>query len=129
MNNLKIFKFVLLWFHVYIVSFGHYVVCSSSIYGFWLPLWYLQTLLYCYNIFGYHLTRRISETMYTWNHSNTNSLCTMQNLINMLDKPKRKCIILYKHQIMPRKNLRESSYRNLLTQSKISQPSKSIALI
>ena len=27
------------------------VVCSSSIYGFWLPLWYLQTLLptkYCY---------------------------------------------------------------------------------
>ena len=28
-----------------IVSFGHCVVCSSSIYGFWLPLWYLQTLL------------------------------------------------------------------------------------
>ena len=27
-------------------SFGHYVVCSSSIYGFWLPLWYLQTLLW-----------------------------------------------------------------------------------
>jgi hypothetical protein len=26
-------------------SFGHSVVCSSSIYGFWLPLWYLQTLL------------------------------------------------------------------------------------
>jgi hypothetical protein len=25
--------------------FGHYVVCSTSIYGFWLPLWYLQTLL------------------------------------------------------------------------------------
>ena len=24
-------------------SFGHFVVCSSSIYGFWLPLWYLQT--------------------------------------------------------------------------------------
>ena len=24
-------------------SFGHYVVCPSSIYGFWLPLWYLQT--------------------------------------------------------------------------------------
>jgi predicted nucleic acid-binding Zn ribbon protein len=28
-----------------VVSFGHCVVCSSSIYGFWLPLWYLQTLL------------------------------------------------------------------------------------
>jgi hypothetical protein len=27
-------------------SFGHCVVCSSSIYGFLLPLWYLQTLLY-----------------------------------------------------------------------------------
>jgi hypothetical protein len=27
-------------------SFGHCVVCSSSIYGFWLPLWYLQTFLY-----------------------------------------------------------------------------------
>ena len=25
--------------------FGHCVVCSSSIYGFWLPFWYLQTLL------------------------------------------------------------------------------------
>ena len=27
--------------------FGHCVVCSS-IYGFWLPLWYLQTLLVNY---------------------------------------------------------------------------------
>jgi hypothetical protein len=26
-------------------SFDHCVVCSSAIYGFWLPLWYLQTLL------------------------------------------------------------------------------------
>ena len=26
-------------------SFGHCVVCSSSIYGFRLPLWYLQTLV------------------------------------------------------------------------------------
>jgi len=26
-------------------SFGHCDVCSSSIYGFWLPLWYLQSLL------------------------------------------------------------------------------------
>ena len=28
-------------------SFGYYVVYSSSMYGFWLPLWYLQTLLMC----------------------------------------------------------------------------------
>jgi hypothetical protein len=27
-------------------SSGYCVVCSSSIYGFWLPLWYLQTLLH-----------------------------------------------------------------------------------
>jgi len=26
-------------------SFSHCVFCSSSIYGFWLPFWYLQTLL------------------------------------------------------------------------------------
>jgi len=26
-------------------SFGHCVVCFSSIYGFWLTLWYFQTLL------------------------------------------------------------------------------------
>jgi hypothetical protein len=32
----------------YTISFGHCVVCSSSIYGFWLPLWYLQTLLNFY---------------------------------------------------------------------------------
>jgi hypothetical protein len=24
-------------------SFGHCIVCPSSIYSFWLPLWYLQT--------------------------------------------------------------------------------------
>jgi len=32
-------------------SFGHCVVCSSSIYGFWLPIWNLQTLLdhHCWN--------------------------------------------------------------------------------
>ena len=26
-------------------SFGHCVVCSSLIYGFWLPIWYLPSLL------------------------------------------------------------------------------------
>jgi hypothetical protein len=29
----------------YLFSFGHCVACSSSIYGFWLTLWYLQILL------------------------------------------------------------------------------------
>jgi len=32
---------------VCLFSFGHCVVCSSSIYGFWWTLWYLQTLLTC----------------------------------------------------------------------------------
>jgi hypothetical protein len=32
-------------------SFGHCVVSSSSIYGFWLPLWYLQTLLWTVTTF------------------------------------------------------------------------------
>ena len=32
-----------LWFCTF--SFGHCVVCSSSKYEFWLPLWYLQTIL------------------------------------------------------------------------------------
>jgi hypothetical protein len=29
-------------------SFDHCVVCAASIYGFWLPLWYLQTILTIY---------------------------------------------------------------------------------
>jgi hypothetical protein len=28
-----------------LVSFSHCVVCSSSIYGFWLPLWYLLVIV------------------------------------------------------------------------------------
>ena len=28
-----------------LVSFGHCVVCSSSMYGYWLPLWYLLSIL------------------------------------------------------------------------------------
>jgi hypothetical protein len=28
-----------------LVSFGHCVVCSSTIYGFWLPLWYLLVIV------------------------------------------------------------------------------------
>ena len=30
-----------------LVSFGHCIVCSSSIYWFWLPLWYLLTMALC----------------------------------------------------------------------------------
>jgi hypothetical protein len=31
-------------------SFGHCIVSSSTIYGFWLPLWYLQNLLILYKV-------------------------------------------------------------------------------
>ena len=33
-------------------SLGHCVVYSSSIYGFWFPLWYLQTLLSSDSVLG-----------------------------------------------------------------------------
>jgi hypothetical protein len=53
-------------------SFGHCVVCSSSIYGFWLLLWYLKNLLIkilpesslkfsCYSIF-------LSYSMWHWRY-------------------------------------------------------------
>jgi len=32
----------------YYISFGHCVICTCpSIYRFWLPFWYLQTLFPC----------------------------------------------------------------------------------
>jgi hypothetical protein len=39
--------FFLVWFFFSFCtfSFGHCVVCPSSSYGIWLPLWYLQNLL------------------------------------------------------------------------------------
>jgi hypothetical protein len=56
----------------YTFSFGHCVICSSSIYGLWLPLWYLKTLLIkvlpqrslecsCYSIF-------LSYSMWHWRY-------------------------------------------------------------
>jgi hypothetical protein len=42
-------------------SVGHCVFCHSSIYGFWLPLWYLETLTmvskYLILAFNGHLTK------------------------------------------------------------------------
>jgi hypothetical protein len=43
-------------------SFGHCVVCSSSIYGLWLSLWYLQTLLW--------LFRNRNDKLYPWHMKN-----------------------------------------------------------
>ena len=36
-------------------SFGHCVVCPSSIYGFWLLLWYLQTILKLFLFFWWEI--------------------------------------------------------------------------
>ena len=51
-SGVRVTRFLILcvWFVDRCLSFctfssGHCVVCSSSIYGFWLPLWYYQTLL------------------------------------------------------------------------------------
>ena len=38
------------------------VVCSSSIYGFWLPLWYLQTLLLTITTWPLHSTIVLSRS-------------------------------------------------------------------
>ena len=40
-----------------LVSFGHCIVCSSSIYWFWLPLWYLLTIVLC-------VLRRLTDSDY-----------------------------------------------------------------
>ena len=49
-------------------SFGHSVVCSSSIYGLWLPLWYLQTLLLKLNgneaQVGFHVLSETGRLLY-----------------------------------------------------------------
>ena len=42
--------------------FGHCVVCSSSIYGFRLPLWYLQTLL----LAGLQISRKTRRFYRKW---------------------------------------------------------------
>ena len=49
------------WFlDVLSICFGHCVVCPSSIYELWLPLWYLQTLLSSPPIFsGVRATRSL----------------------------------------------------------------------
>ena len=41
-----LFFFDLLILIIPLVSFGHCIVCSSSIYWFWLPLWYLLAIVF-----------------------------------------------------------------------------------
>jgi len=47
-SGVRVTRSLVLWIIIcpfVLFSFGHCVVCSSSIYGFWLPRWYLRTLL------------------------------------------------------------------------------------
>jgi predicted nucleic acid-binding Zn ribbon protein len=64
----SIYRFWLpLW---YFQVFGHCVVCSSSIYGFWLPLWYFQAFDHCVvcssSIYGFWLPLWYLQTLLTW---------------------------------------------------------------
>jgi hypothetical protein len=66
-----------LWLYVYVLyiivfpfvlfSVGHCVVCTSSIYGFWLPLWYLQALphsaMYIIYLIGWWSTKETGSAI------------------------------------------------------------------
>jgi hypothetical protein len=79
----------------YLFSFGHCVVCPS-IYGFWLPLWYLQTLLtvtsdnlacnfvkrYTKNF--HKMKRKVTSSL--WNRWISNTyFCMLLSIINLLN--------------------------------------------
>jgi hypothetical protein len=54
-----------------LVSFGHCIVGPSSMYGFWLPFWYLQTFLMFRFIYLLHIYRRedgLSYIIGTWSY-------------------------------------------------------------
>ena len=72
-------------------SFGHCVVCSSSIYGFWLLLWYLQTLL---------IKKRYINNQFFWD------IYTDLKLRYLCKKPEVKCfhfalkMVIWSHVIV-----------------------------
>jgi hypothetical protein len=63
--------FVDLFLSFWNFSFSHCVVCPSSIYRFWLPLWYLQTLL---NRVAFLLTHRKDLMEYKGNNKITEKI-------------------------------------------------------
>jgi hypothetical protein len=58
-------------------SFGHCVVCSSSIDGFWLPLCYLQTLLTAQNV-------QTEHPIWQYRHMDTSKNSRLFVLVNNL---------------------------------------------
>jgi len=61
-------------------SFGHCVVCSPSIDGFWLTLWYLQTLL------NERLHHRLTTNIYLATNMTYGQICLVRlALLNLVD--------------------------------------------
>ena len=67
-------------------SFGHCVVCPSSVYGFWLPLWYLQTVLAdaelatTYTKVRYYLINTVINMPENSSHISNRGLSTMNKM-------------------------------------------------
>jgi hypothetical protein len=74
-------------------SFGHCVVCSSSIYGLWLPLWYLQTLIiktkillhYALWLSGYQSLFKLFGSQCTWQRLFRKRVFVLLNPLSILD--------------------------------------------
>jgi hypothetical protein len=75
-----------------LVSFGHCVVCPSLIYGFWLPLWYLQKCL-APVVSGGNIDR--------WTKLD-NELNDLKQLIDIQNMHNRSCIAWYRNIIKNR---------------------------
>ena len=60
--------FVDRWLSFCTFSFGHCVAYSSSIYVFWLLLWYLQTLHCCSNVYNHMYERQniLNALVFKW---------------------------------------------------------------
>ena len=56
--------------YIVVCSFGHCIVCNSSVYSFWLPLWFLQNFLADHCLFFWSLCclslRRFTTSNYAF---------------------------------------------------------------
>ena len=76
----KIIEFFIIVLRVYFsfcrFSFGHWVVCFSSTYGFWLPHWYLQSLLSLGNMWGLSFYSHVESSYITASFQLERGPCT-----------------------------------------------------
>ena len=73
-------------------SFGHCVVGSSSIYGFWLPLWYPQALLRPITLYSSIISRKIKKNrQHNWDNENeqNDTKISMKHYTESFDDLKR----------------------------------------